>query len=90
MAMATEHDIIEVFEITGRGVVAVIAEPTERNVRVTHNAEVITPNGTVVKTEAFKQFMHRRHPTPVEQEVYLLPSLHKPDVPVGSRLRFLD
>lgn len=88
--MVAEYEIIEVFEITNRGVVAVIAETTERSVGETHKVEVVAPNREVVKTEAFKQFMHRRQPTPVEQEVYLLNGLHKPEVPVGSRLRFLD
>jgi hypothetical protein len=88
--MATEYDIIEVFEITGRGAAVIIAETTDRSVREPHRVEVITPDGKVFKTEAYKEFLLRRNPTPVEKEGYLLKGLHKPDVPVGSRLRFVD
>lgn len=88
--MAVEYDIIEVFEIPGRGAVVLIAETTDRSVREPHRVEVITPDRTVVKTEAYKEFLLRRQPTPVEKEGYLLKGLHKPEVPVGSRLRFLD
>lgn len=88
--MAIEYAVIEVFEITGRGAVVLIAETTDRSVREPHRVEIITPDGKVVKTEAYKEFLLRRQPTPVEKEGYLLKGLHKPEVPVGSRLRFLD
>ena len=88
--MPIEYEIIEIFEITGRGVVVLLAETTEREVRKTHRVEVITPDGIVVSTDAYKQYMSRRQPTPVEKEVFLLKGLHKAGIPVGSRLRFLE
>lgn len=88
--MPIEYDIINVFEITGRGAVVLIAETTDRSVRHPHPVEVITPDGKVMKTEAYREFLLRSNPTPVEEEGYLLKGLHKPEVPTGSRLRFLD
>ncbi|MCB9178001.1 MAG: hypothetical protein H6590_01060 [Flavobacteriales bacterium] len=90
--MAIEYDIIDVFEITGRGAVVLIGETTDRSVFNPHKVELLKPDGGIVRTEAYKDLVLRRMPnaTPVEKEGYLLKGLHKPDVPLGSRLRFVD
>ena len=92
MAVAVEYDIIDVFEITGRGAVVLIGETTERSVTQPHKVELLKPDGGIVRTEAYKDLVLRRLPnaTPVEKEGYLLKGLHKPEVPAGCRLRFLD
>lgn len=87
--MPTEHDIVETFEITGRGAVVVISEITEHDGGKPHKIEVVTPKGEVLRTEAFKEWFLRRQPTPIEKEAYMLKGLHKTDIPPGSRLRFL-
>lgn len=90
--MAIEYDIIEVFEITGRGAVVLIGETTERSVTKPHKVELLKPDGSIVRAEAYKDLVLRRLPntTPVEKEGYLLKGLHKPEIPSGSRLRFHD
>jgi hypothetical protein len=88
--MPTEHDIVKAFEISGRGAVVVISEITEHSVGKPHKVEVVTPAGEVIGTEAFKEWLLRRQPTPVEKEAYMLKNLHKKDIPAGSRLRFVE
>lgn len=88
--MPIEYNITNVFEITERGAVVLIAETTDLSVRHPHPVEVITPDGKVMKTEAYKEFLLRSAPTPVEEEGYVFKGLHKPDVPIGSRLRFVE
>jgi hypothetical protein len=88
--MLVEYEIIEIFEITGRGAVAVIDGTTERSAGKPHRVEVLTPGGTTFAAEAHKEYLLRREPTPVEREAYLLKGLHRGDVPSGSRIRFID
>jgi len=87
--MAIEFAVAEVFEITGRGAVVVIDQVTDRAVGKAHPVEVITPAGEVLRADAFKEYLLRRQPTPIEKEAYMLRGLHKIDIPSGSRLRFV-
>ena len=87
--MPDEFEISEVFEISGRGAVAAIDQVTDRAVGRAHPVEVVTPAGKVLRADAFKEMVLRRHPTPVENEAYMLRGLHKVDIPPGSRLRFV-
>jgi hypothetical protein len=88
--MTTEYEIVEVFEITGRGALVLIDEFTERSVGNLHKVEVLTPEGRVVRADAHKEYLLRRQPTPTETEGYLLTGVHKSAIPTGSRLRFVD
>jgi translation elongation factor EF-Tu-like GTPase len=88
--MAEEFAISDVFEITGRGAVAVIDEVTDRSVGKAHRVELIKPTGEIVGTEAFKEWLLRRDHVPLENEAYLLKGIHKADIPPGSRLRFVE
>jgi hypothetical protein len=87
--MAIDFVIAEVFEITGRGAVAVIDQVTDRTVGKAHPVEVVTPTGEVLRAEAFKEYLLRRQLAPIEKEAYMLRGLHKIDIPSGSRLRFV-
>ncbi|MEZ4789532.1 MAG: hypothetical protein R2811_05885 [Flavobacteriales bacterium] len=89
--MAIEYDIVDVFEITGRGAVVLIGETTDRSVFNPHKVELLKPDGGIVRTEAYKDLVLHRLPNtrPAENEGYLLKGLHKSEVPEGSRLRFL-
>jgi hypothetical protein len=82
-----EYEIAETFEIAGRGVVAVIDAHTDLSVGRSHKVEVLLPDGNVLVAQAFKEWLLRRLPMPVEKEAYLLTGLHKHQVPSGSRLR---
>lgn len=89
--MALEYDIIEVFEVTGRGAVVPIEETTDRRMGTPHKVQVLTPTGDVLEAEAYKEYMLlRTSPTALEKECYVLNGLRKGDVPDGSRLRFLE
>jgi hypothetical protein len=42
-----------------------------------------------LRADAFKEYLLRRQPAPIEKEAYMLRGLHKNDIPPGSRLRFV-
>jgi hypothetical protein len=88
--MPTEFAIVEVFEITGRGIIAALDALTGRAVYGAHKVQVLKPTGEVISTEAYKESLLRRQPTPVENDAFLLKGLKKSDVPVGSRLLFVE
>jgi hypothetical protein len=88
--MPVEYEIVETFEITGRGAVVVIDQVSERGVGKPHQVDVLMPGGGVIRTEAYKEWLLRRQPVPIEKEAYMLNGWHKNDIPLGSRLRFAE
>jgi hypothetical protein len=91
IAMTVEYEIIDVFEITGRGAVVLLSEATDRNVGKPHQVEVVTLAGNVVKAQAEKEYLLlRTTPTSIEKECFLLRGMRKNEIPASSRLRFLD
>ena len=88
--MTNEFAIVEAFEVTGRGAVAVVGQLTGRDVGRALGVELVKPSGEVVRTEAFKEWLLRRQPEPAENEAFMLKGLHTVDVPAGTVLRFLD
>lgn len=87
--MPAEYDIVETFEITGRGAVVVIDAVSDRSGGRAYPIEVLTPGGVVIPAQAYREQPLRRQPGPVENEAYMLVGLHKNDIPAGSRLRFV-
>ena len=87
--MTSDFAIVETFEIRGRGAVVVIDEPTGRDGGGGLLVQLIKPSGETVSTDAFKEWFLRRKWQPIEKDAFMLKGLHKEDVPVGSRLRFL-
>jgi hypothetical protein len=79
--------IVDRFEITGRGTVVVIDAITDLPVGKTLRAAIIRPDLSMLRAEAFKEWVLRREPTPIENEAYLLLGIEKSDVPDGS---FID
>ena len=80
--------VIEAFDIEGRGVV-IVGNQRDSAVVVMKEccAEVKAPNGQVIKTAAFKEWVLRKAlPTPDETEAFLLRGRSKMDVPVGSEV----
>ncbi|WP_044618165.1 hypothetical protein [Gynuella sunshinyii] len=88
--MHIEYEILETFEITGRGVVVVISEITNHTVATRYPVQVVTPDGNVLTTTANKEWLLRRQSSPIEQAGYLLTGLSRDEVPSGSRLRFIE
>lgn len=88
--MAAEYNGIETFEITGRGLVAVIKDRTSRKVAFPHRVEVILKDGTRREAVAYKELLLRRQPVVRELEAYVLEGFRRSDVPVGSVLRFVE
>ena len=78
------QEIIELFEISARGVVVAVAEPTDFPVGKVLQAKIICPDGSCIYAEAFKEWLLRKSPAPVEHEAYLLRGITKSDVPSGA------
>ncbi|MCK7598182.1 hypothetical protein M0G74_12940 [Microbulbifer sp. CAU 1566] len=88
--MTGEYEIVECFEITGRGVAVILDDISDRPVGKPLGVKVLKPDGDYVETVAFKEWLLRRMPTPIEKGAYILMGLHKEDIPSGSRLRFVQ
>ena len=79
--------VADTFLITGRGLVVAVERATDLPTGKRLVATVIRPDGTAINADAFKEWLLRRSPQPVEKESYLLMGLTKEDVPIGSDLR---
>ena len=89
--MTEKFTVVEVFELTGRGAVAVLNEPTGRDVGRAHRVQLLKPSGEIVTTQASKEWLLRRAtPTPVEDEAFMLKGMRKDDVTPGTLIQFLD
>lgn len=78
------QEIIELFEISARVTVAVVAQPTDLPVGKMLRAKIVFPGGSCIFAEAFKEWLLRKSPTPIEGEAYLLRGITKSDVPSGA------
>jgi hypothetical protein len=78
--------VLETFEIE-RGLVIAVEASTGLPVGKRLTASVTREDGTTLSAVAFKEWLLRRDPRPLENEAYLLPGLKKTDVPVGSEVR---
>lgn len=87
--MKEEYSVIEKFEIAGRGTVVVIDEITERMTGVPYRVEVTGANGQLLSAEAFKDWLLRRHPEPIEKEAYTLKGIPKQDIAENAVISFL-
>ncbi len=78
--------VADTFQITGRGLVVAVEGTTELPVAKKLAAIVRRPDGTTIEAEAFKEWLLRRTPEPIEREAFLLPGLCKDDIPIGSEI----
>lgn len=78
----------ETFTITGRGLVAILGGETELGVGKPHKVKIVTPEGKELEAEAYKEWLLRREPKPIESEGFLLMNLSKKEVPIGSFVTF--
>jgi hypothetical protein len=78
--------VIETFDITGRGVVAVVAETVDFGVGKELRVVITRPDETSFEAQAFQEWLLRRQPAPVEHTGFLLRGVTRSDVPIGSRL----
>jgi hypothetical protein len=79
--------VIETFQITGRGLAVAVDEPTDLPAGKRLLAMVIKPDGERLTADAYKEWLLRHTPKPVEGEAFLLMGLAAEDVPVGSEIR---
>jgi hypothetical protein len=87
MSSGQKYRILETFDITGRGVAVVIEEIPEFSVGKALLAKVICPDGTGIEATAYREWLLRRSPEPIEKCAFLLRGLEKSQVPVGSYLQ---
>ena len=66
------QSILEAFEITGRGTVVVVPEATDLPVGKVLRATVTSPDGSQLQADAYKEWLLRKTPAPLEHEAYLL------------------
>jgi hypothetical protein len=76
--------VLEIFDISGRGAVVVLDAPTDLPVGRALKASIRRPDGSVLTAAAYKEWLLRRDPTPVEQEGFLLAGIYKGDVAIRS------
>lgn len=88
--MTNDFAIVETFDVSGRGAVAVLDGFTGRSVGRAHRVQLLKPSGETVNTEAFKEWLLRRRPEPIESEAFMLKGARKADLPAGTVLRFID
>jgi len=79
--------VLETFDLE-RGLVVAVDALTSLPVGKRLSAAVMREDGTTITTIAFKEWLLRRDPRPVESEAFLLRGLKKADVPVGSDIAF--
>ena len=80
--------ITETFEITGRGVVVVIAETVDLGVGKKLAATITKSDGSSFPAVAMQEWLLQREPAPVEHAAFLLAGVNKLDVPLGSTVEF--
>jgi len=78
--------IVEVFEISGRGVGVLVDQTSDQSITGTLNAHITHPDGTTVRANASREWLRRHGATPIEREAFLLIGLVRADVPEGSEL----
>jgi hypothetical protein len=88
--MTSDFAIVETFEVSGRGAVAVLEAFTGRSVGRAHRVQLLNPSGETVNAEASKEWLLRRGSEPVESEAFVLKGVRKVDLPAGTVLRFID
>lgn len=78
--------VVEVFEITGRGAVAVVDDNIKLNAGKPIHVKITRPDGAVFDAVAFVELFLRRESILVEKSALLLQNIPKDAVPVGSML----
>ncbi len=75
MSATSAYEITATFQITGRGVAAVIEETVDVEVGRPLHARITRPDGSVIDVTAHQEWLLRRHP---------LVGLEESQVPIGS------
>jgi hypothetical protein len=81
------YKIIESFTITGRGLVVAIDEAIDFGVGKKLDAKIIRPDGTILETIGYQEWLLRKQPVLVEKTAVSLIGIEKSQVPSGSFLR---
>lgn len=88
MASPGPFKVEERFHIAGRGTVIVISETTHLPVAKALRAKVTRPDSSQLVAEAFKEWLLRRDPRPIEREAYVLRGIDKSEIPEGCFVEF--
>ncbi len=85
----TTFKVTEAFDIKGRGVVLVGGKSFSDFLQIKScDIEIITPNGDVLKSIAFKEWLHGSStPQSDEVEAFFIRGMKKSDIPIGSMVR---
>jgi len=83
------YRVVEVFEITGRGTVAVFEENIDLNGGKPIQVAITRPDGVLFHAMAFSERLLRRVPVVLEQSALLLQEVPKESVPTGSMVTLL-
>ncbi|BCG93044.1 hypothetical protein [Mesorhizobium sp. 131-2-1] len=79
--------IVERFQLSGRGLVVICDRPTDFPAGGNLKATIARPDGSKVITTASKEYGYRSEP-PHEFEAFVLKGLDLSDVPDGSAVEF--
>jgi hypothetical protein len=85
----SSFQVVEVFEITGRGLVAAFDELIEFVPSKQIMVIITRPDGTTIETQAFVEILLRRQPVVIEKSALLLKDLNRADVPIGSSVEMV-
>ncbi|UTW45413.1 hypothetical protein KFE80_00305 [bacterium SCSIO 12696] len=87
--MKEEYEIVERFDITGRGTAVVIDKLTERVPGKEYKAQIKNSDGASIAVSAFKEWLLRRNSEPIEREAYLLKGVQKTEIAENAVISFL-
>jgi len=86
--MSKRYKIVECFQIPNRGTAVVINNTTELPSGKCLSARIISPDGKYFNTEAFKEWVLRKNPEPLDKEAFLLMGVEKDTLVEGSVIEF--
>lgn len=79
-------EVIECFEVTGRGTVVVIDSETELPTGRCLEATIHQREGATRKYQAWKEWLLRRSTAPQEDEVFLIVDATVEEIPLGAMI----
>ena len=81
--------VLEAFSITGRGTAVALDGTTDLPVGHKLHATVHCPDGSKFEAIAYKEWLRRHSPEPLETEAFLLMGVDKADVPEGAQIELV-
>lgn len=88
--MVIEYEILEMFNIKGRGTIVVINGCSLRAPGKSFNVKLLKCDGSHITTLAFKELPLSTTSVIIKKEAYLLNGVDKHDISPDSRLIFVE